>query len=140
MLNSVSSTALSGIAAADLAINLTANHLANSLTDGFRSSRAVFADQTPQTLNHGSATWGSSGGGNPTQVGRGVGVAAVDVKVRPTPADSTGVSPEAADLSDTNLAAELINLTLYSTMYRANLRVLKTSDALLEDLFNLRRS
>ncbi len=78
MLGSVLNTALSGISAAEMAISVSANNLANSQTDGFKSSRVVFEDQTPQTLDNGLEVSGSSGGRNPTQVGRGVRPAAVD--------------------------------------------------------------
>jgi len=72
MLNSVLNSSLSGMNAASLAVSVSANNLANSLTDGFKSSRPIFADQTPQTLSHGSD------GQNPTQVGSGVSVATID--------------------------------------------------------------
>ena len=78
MLGSVLNTALSAISAADMAISGTANDLANSQTDGFKSSRVVFEDQTPQTFGLGGAPSESSGGRNPTQVGQGVRVAAID--------------------------------------------------------------
>jgi flagellar hook protein FlgE len=280
MLGSVLHTALSGISAAELAIGVTANNLANAQTDGFKASRAVFADQAPQTLDPGAAPSGSAAGSNPTQVGRGTLVAAIDgdfsqgsivpggsplelaiegsgffvlegpggetsltrdgnfhlnangelvnasglrvlgynvdgdyqldtnnlepLTIPRGPAaagaDLTGISvgedgtlqghfsdgllrdlgripvagfanpgglvrrgqnqfstgsnsglpvltnpgqarivSGARELSNTNLAGELINLSRYSLMYRANLRVLETGDALLEELLNLRR-
>lgn len=77
MLRSVLHTALSGVRAAELAVGVTANNLANSLTDGFKSSRVVFADQSPQSLGQSGAPGASSGGRNPIQLGRGVRIAAV---------------------------------------------------------------
>ena len=68
MLGAVYQTALSGLRAAETEIDVTANNLANSMTDGYKASRVVFSDQTPQSH-------GSSSGGNPVQVGRGVNVA-----------------------------------------------------------------
>lgn len=79
MLNSVLNSSLSGIAAAQLGVSITANNLANSLTDGFKASRPVFADQTPQTFDHGSAPGAFSAGQNPTQVGSGVSVASIAI-------------------------------------------------------------
>jgi flagellar hook protein FlgE len=77
MLNSVLNSSLSGMSAANVAVNITANNLANSLTDGFKASRPVFTDQTPQTHDHGSGPGTSSAGQNPTQVGSGVSVATI---------------------------------------------------------------
>lgn len=65
MLGAAYKTALSGMQAAEFAIGVTANNLANAMTDGFKASRVLFSDQTPQS--------GAAG-----QVGRGVRVAAVD--------------------------------------------------------------
>ena len=45
----------------------------------------------------------------------------------------------AKEFSNTDIARELVNLTHYSTMFRANLRVLETSNELLDDLFRLQR-
>ena len=45
----------------------------------------------------------------------------------------------AREFSNTNIARELVNLTHYSTMFRANLRVLEASNELLDDLFRLER-
>lgn len=53
--------------------------------------------------------------------------------------DSTQVVSGAREYSNTDIAQELVNLSRYSTMYRANLAVLTTSEELLDDLFNLRR-
>jgi flagellar hook protein FlgE len=77
MLGSVLHTALSGISAAETAIDVSANNLANAMTDGFKSSRVVFEDQSPRTLSSGFAASGSTGGQNPTQVGRGALAAAI---------------------------------------------------------------
>lgn len=58
-LGSVFQTALSGINAAQFAIGVSANNLANARTDGFKASEVSFASSR-------------SGGTNPTQVGSGV--------------------------------------------------------------------
>ena len=78
MLGSVLHTALSGISAAEMVIDVSANNLANAMTDGFKSSRVVFEDQSPRTLSNGVTASGSSGGQNPAQVGRGVLAAAIE--------------------------------------------------------------
>ncbi len=76
-LASVMQTGLSGISAAEVAIGVAANNLANWQTPGFKASRVVCAAQVPQTTGLGTAPSGNSGGGNPIQVGTGVRVAAI---------------------------------------------------------------
>ncbi len=71
-LGSVLQTALSGMSAAETAVAVVANNLANARTPGFKASTPQFATQTPQTYSAGRAPSGSSGGTNPVQVGRGV--------------------------------------------------------------------
>jgi len=78
-LASVLQTALSGISAAQAAINVTANNLANTNTNGFKESKPVFSTQTPNTQGVGASANGSSGGTNPVQTGNGVQVAAVQI-------------------------------------------------------------
>ena len=65
-------TAASGISAAELAVGVIANNLANLQTPGFKASRVDYAAQTPQTLSPGAAPTDRSGGRNPMQVGTGV--------------------------------------------------------------------
>lgn len=71
-LSSVMQTALSGINAAETAAAAVANNVANSRTNGFKSSRPTFASQTPQTRSSGAPPTARSGGANPVQVGTGV--------------------------------------------------------------------
>ncbi len=54
-LGSVMQTALSGISAAQLAVGVIANNLANSQTAGFKASRPNFATQPPQSQSLGAA-------------------------------------------------------------------------------------
>lgn len=63
---------ISGISAAELAISVIANNLANSQTAGFKASRAAYATQIPQTVSPGAAPTAHGGGRNPTQIGTGV--------------------------------------------------------------------
>lgn len=65
-------TALSGLKAHEDWIAVIGNNLANSNTTGFKSSRAIFADQFSQTLRFASLPSGSLGGRNPMQIGLGV--------------------------------------------------------------------
>lgn len=147
MLSSALQSSLSGMSAASLAVNVTANNLANSQTDGFKSSRVVFAEQSSRVPGSSSprSTLGSQ------HAGDGVTVAAIQVdhttysvghgSAMPSPVHhgETRVVAGVKELSNTNIARELVNLTHHATMFRANLRVLETSNELLDELFRLER-
>ncbi len=72
-LASVMQTALSGMNAATTMIDVLANNLANSQTDGFKAGSVRLATQTPQTLSLGGGP-----GSDPIQIGTGVQVVGVD--------------------------------------------------------------
>lgn len=80
---------LSGLNASSTALATIANNLANLNTVGYKRSQTMFSDLFYQTI-------GSSGGGNPIQVGAGTAVGQVDTNFTPGSTDSTGV--------DTNVA------------------------------------
>jgi flagellar hook protein FlgE len=121
-LASVLQTALTGMSAASLTVDVAANNLANSQTAGFKSSRVNFASQTPATRSIGSSPSASSGGSNPAQIGIGVRVA--------------GVVTESAN---TDVGNNLVDLTLASHQFRASGAVFRTADHLLDELLQLRR-
>jgi flagellar hook protein FlgE len=77
-LSSVMRTALTGVSAAVSAVSVVANNLANANTTGFKQSRVEFSTQTPSTYGLGAAPSSGSGGSNPTQIGLGVRVAAIN--------------------------------------------------------------
>ncbi|HZZ27049.1 MAG TPA: flagellar hook-basal body complex protein [Pirellulales bacterium] len=76
-LASALSTALTGLNSAETTISVVGNNLANSSTDGFKASTALFATQFLQTENLGSGPQGLSGGTDPTQIGLGTQVASI---------------------------------------------------------------
>ena len=76
-LASALSTALTGLNGAETTINVVGNNLANSSTDGFKASEALFATQFLQTLSLGSQPTSGGGGTNPTQIGLGTQVASI---------------------------------------------------------------
>lgn len=76
-LASALSTSLTGMTAAETQIDVAGNNLANSQTVGFKSSKAVFANQFLQTLGLGSSPTSDNGGTNPRQTGLGVQVAEI---------------------------------------------------------------
>src|SRR6201996_435951 len=83
------STALSGLNAAESALNTISNNLANMNTDGYKSQNTTFADLFYQTL-------GSSGSGNPIQTGLGVQVTGMSQNFSNGPVASTGISSNMA--------------------------------------------
>ncbi|WP_455924986.1 flagellar hook protein FlgE [Pseudomonas putida] len=78
---------LSGLAAANKALDVTGNNIANVATTGFKSSRAEFADQYAQSIR------GTSG---KTSVGSGVTTAAVSQQFTQGNIESTGNSLDMA--------------------------------------------
>src|ERR1700761_1115114 len=83
------STALSGLNAADTALQTISNNLANMNTDGFKSQTSSFSDLFYQTL-------GTSGGGDPIQAGLGVQVSGTTQDFSNGAIASTGVSSNMA--------------------------------------------
>jgi len=80
---------LSGLNASSTALATIANNLANLNTVGYKRAQSMFSDLFYQTI-------GSSGSGDPIQVGAGTKVGEVDTNFTPGSTDSTGV--------DTNVA------------------------------------
>src|SRR5258708_4247746 len=83
------STSLSGLGAASEALAVIGNNLANLNTVAFKESRTVFKDLFYQQL-------GSTGTGNPIQVGVGAGVAAILSTATQGSVQSTGVPTDVA--------------------------------------------
>jgi flagellar hook protein FlgE len=53
---------------------------------------------------------------------------------------ATQVISSAREISNTDIVREIVNMSLASTMFRGNIRVLETADDLLEELLNLRKA
>ncbi len=134
-LGSVSQIALSGISAAELIIGVVGNNLANARTTGFKASSPSFATQPSQTTSLGSGPAGRNGGTNPVQTGLGVQTAGI----LPTEGNPTIVAG-ATELSNTDVGQSLVDLSEASTLFRANLRVLDTSERMFDALLNLGRA
>ena len=71
-------SAVSGLRANQLWIDVIGANLANSNTSGFKSSRALFSSLLSQTFSPGGPPSTSLGGTNPNQIGLGATVAQVD--------------------------------------------------------------
>jgi flagellar hook protein FlgE len=71
-------SALGGLRAHQDWIDVIGSNLANSSTNGFKSSRALFSSILSQTLLEGSPPSNTLGGTNPMQIGLGTSLAVVD--------------------------------------------------------------
>jgi flagellar hook protein FlgE len=83
------STPLSGLSATSNALSVVANNLANLNTPGYKGQSASFRDQFYQSL-------GSSGSGDPMQVGGGVAIGSITTKFTNGNTSNTGVSTDVA--------------------------------------------
>ena len=80
---------LSGLTAMSTALSAIANNLANLNTVGYKDTRTLFRDLFYQTI-------GSSGSGNPVQLGAGVGVSSMPSLFTQGSVDPTGVATDVA--------------------------------------------
>lgn len=71
-------SAVSGLKAHQLRMDVVGDNIANVNTIGFKGSRVTFQEVFSQTLRGGGAAQGGRGGTNPQQVGLGVNVASMD--------------------------------------------------------------
>jgi flagellar hook protein FlgE len=71
-------------------LDVIANNLANSETDGFKSSRVDFADQLYHADMAAMQPGGTTGGRDPSQTGQGVTTAAISVQFTQGPTQNTG--------------------------------------------------
>ena len=76
-LQSVFSTAITGLKAAETTIDVVGNNVANSQTVGFKASDAVFATQFLRTQSLGAGPTSTQGGTNPRQIGLGTKVSEI---------------------------------------------------------------
>jgi flagellar hook protein FlgE len=81
---------ISGLRAHQTMMDVTANNIANVNTQGFKSSRVVFADALSQTVRGGGIPTDGAGSTNPLQVGLGTRVAAVNTSFTPGGLQLTG--------------------------------------------------
>jgi len=84
---------LSGLTASSTALSAISNNLANLNTVGYKSSRATFRDLFYQNV-------GSSGAGNPVQMGAGAAVGGISTNFTGGNVESTGVSTDVAIMGE----------------------------------------
>ncbi len=163
-LGSALQSGLSGLAAAETAIAVIANNMANAQTAGFKASSPVFATQSPQTQSLGAVPGGFNGGSNPMQIGRGVAVAGISAgfsqgslimqggatnlaiegeglpqESEPRQSGAGQLIAGSAELSNTDIARSSLDLNAASSLFRANLQAIDTTSRLLDELTHLGR-
>ena len=89
-------TGLSGLNANQFRIDTIGDNIANVNTTAFKASRSVFQTQFSQTLSGGTPPSATSGGTNPTQVGLGAVLGAVQRSFTPGSIETTGVPTDLA--------------------------------------------
>jgi flagellar hook protein FlgE len=103
----VFSIPLSGLTASSTALSAIANNLANLNTVGYKESKATFRDLFYQTL-------GTTGGGDPIQVGAGTAVGSMATRFAPGSVDTTGVPTDVAIMGDGFFVVEKDGLPQYT--------------------------
>jgi len=99
MLRSLFSS-ISGLRAHQMMMDVTSNNIANVNTQGFKSSRAIFADALAQTVRGGGIPRDGSGSTNPMQIGLGSRVAAVNTQFTQGSLQLTGRTTDMAIQGD----------------------------------------
>jgi flagellar hook protein FlgE len=89
-------TGLSGLDVNQVQLNVVGNNIANANTVGYKSSRALFSSQFYVTTSAGTAPSTDVGGSNPSQLGLGAQVAAIEQNFSPGTIEPTGVDTDMA--------------------------------------------
>lgn len=95
-LTSAMYTGLSGINVNQVRIDVIGNNIANVNTTAFKGSRALFQTQFSETLALGNGPSATSGGVNPTQIGRGALVGSIGRSFAPGSVETTGIASDLA--------------------------------------------
>lgn len=110
-------TALTGLQAFGTKVHANANNIANANTDGYKKPRGTDAAVAP------------------------LGVAAQVDKIS-TPGTSvlqkTGAELEPVELSNVDMATEIVDMGLNSTLYKANLKTIQTANEMTGTLLHLK--
>jgi flagellar hook protein FlgE len=121
-------TSVTALNAFGVGTQVIANNLANVLTEGFKSSRALYYD-LPK----------SSGAGVTTQKLFSPTGPLIPVQGLPPNPNSSPLVPEGfVEGSNTDIATEMVGLIVTSRAYQANAKVVPTVDSMLGTIINLR--
>ena len=116
-MNSIFSTAASALRAYGVKIQSNANNIANANTDGFKKTRTLLSSQEPAGVQATTQQTTTSGPIVPEEL----------------PSDTGYV-----ELSNVDLAEELVDMKISSTTYSANLKTLKTADEMTQSLIDIK--
>ncbi|HEY3397665.1 MAG TPA: flagellar hook protein FlgE [Armatimonadota bacterium] len=89
-------TGLSGTMAYQSSLDVIGNNIVNANTPGYKEGRSIFKDVFYDTIKAGSAASGTRGGSNPSQIGSGVAVGAIQVAMTQGATQQTGQPLDAA--------------------------------------------
>jgi flagellar hook protein FlgE len=89
-------TGLSGMSVNQTRISTIGNNIANVNTHAFKNSRTLFQTQLSQLLSMGNGPSETSGGVNPTQIGLGAVVGAIQKDFNPGSIETTGIASDLA--------------------------------------------
>ena len=89
-------SAISGLKSHQVALDVTANDLANVNTVGYKGARATFQDSLTQVQRGGAAAGGAAGGSNPAQVGLGTQLGGIDAMMGQGAFQATGNATDIA--------------------------------------------
>lgn len=107
-------SAIAGLKAHQVKLDVTGNNIANVNTVGFKSSQATFEDTLSQLMRNGSAPTGDAGGTNPAQVGLGVKVAGITTNFAQGTQQSTGRATDFMISGDGFFVTKVGNEQLYT--------------------------
>jgi len=111
-------TALSGISAFGKQLEVSAHNVANVNTDGFKSSQTQFVE----AQNSGVLP-----------------VVQKDTSAGPAVLKDTAQGPQQVELSNVDLGQEAVNQIIAQRGFEANLRTLKTADAMLGSILDTKK-
>lgn len=89
-------TGLSGLNASQFRLDIIGDNIANINTTAFKGSRTLFQTQFARTLSAGTKPSGAQGGTNPSQIGLGATVGAIQRSFTPGSVEATGVPSDLA--------------------------------------------
>src|SRR5262245_41341999 len=89
-------TGLSGLNSSQFRLDVIGDNISNINTTGFKGSRTLFQTQFARTLSGGTKPGDAQGGTNPSQVGLGSQVGAIQRSFLPGSVETTGVPSDLA--------------------------------------------
>ena len=110
-------TALTGLQAFSTRLQANGNNIANANTDGFKRTRITNGAAPPSGVRTQAEKISTPGTAIPQQ---------------------TGAESEMVELSNVDLATEIVDMGLNSTLYKANLKTIETANEMTGTLLHLK--